>query len=84
MLVCAQSVCLFATPWNVVHQAPVSMEFSWQEYWSGLPFPSPGNTLDPGIKPKSPVSLALAGRFFTHELPGNPYSISKFLNKHYP
>ena len=46
------------------------MEFSRQEYWSGLSFPPPGNLLDPGIKPMSPVSLALAGRFFTTEPPG--------------
>ena len=72
MLVSAQSVCLSATPWNAVHQAPLSMEFSWQEYWSGLPFPSPGNTLDPGIKPTSPVSLALADRLFITEPPGKP------------
>ena len=55
---------LFATPWTVAHQAPLSMEFSQQEYWSGLPFPSPGDLLDPGIKPASLTPLALAGRFF--------------------
>ena len=49
----------------VAHQAPVSMGFSRQEYWSGLPLPAPGNLPDPGIKPVSPVFLALAGRFFT-------------------
>ena len=43
-----------ATPWTVVHQAPPSVGFSRQEYWSGLPFPSPGNLPDPGIKPRSP------------------------------
>ena len=53
MLVSAQSVCLSATPWNAVHQAPLSMEFSWQEYWSGLPFYPPGDLPGPGIKPKS-------------------------------
>ena len=54
--VCQMLSCvwLFATPWIVVHQAPLSMEFSRQEYQSGLPFPSPGNLLDPGIKPGSP------------------------------
>ena len=46
---------LFATPWTIVHQAPLSMGFSRQEYWSGLPFPSPGNLPDPGIKPRSPA-----------------------------
>ena len=41
--------------WTVAHQAPPSMEFSRQEYWSGLPFPSPGDLLDPGIEPGSPA-----------------------------
>ena len=45
----------FATPWTVAHQAPLSMGFSKQEYWSGLQFPSPGNLADPGIKPASPI-----------------------------
>ena len=48
------SVQLFATPWTVAHQASLSMEFSRQEYWSGLPFPSPGDLPDPGIEPGSP------------------------------
>ena len=48
-------VQLFATPWTVAHQAPPSMEFSRQEYWSGLPFPSPGDLPDPGIEPGSPA-----------------------------
>ena len=47
-------VWLFVTPWTVVHQAPLSMEFSKQEYWSGLPFLSVGDLPDPGIKPRSP------------------------------
>ena len=47
-------VRLFATPWTVAHQAPPSMEFSRQEYWSGLPFPSPGDLPDPRIEPRSP------------------------------
>ena len=58
-------VQLFVTLWTVAHQAPLSMEFSRQEYWSGLPFPSPGYLLHPGIKPVSVASPALAGRFFT-------------------
>ena len=49
-------VRLFATPWTVAHQAPLSMGFSRQEYWSGLPFPSPGDLPDPGIEPRSPAS----------------------------
>ena len=48
-------VRLFATPWTVAYQAPQSMEFSRQEYWSGWPFPSPGDLPDPGIKPGSPA-----------------------------
>ena len=55
-------VRLFATPWTVARQVPLSMEFSRQEYWSGLPFPTPADLLDPGIKPTSPV---LSGEFFT-------------------
>ena len=46
---------LFATPWTVAYQAPPSMGFSRQEYWSGLPFPSPGDLPDPGIEPGSPA-----------------------------
>ena len=46
-------VWLFVTPWTIAHQAPQSMEFSWQEYWSGLPFPSPGDLPHPGIEPES-------------------------------
>ena len=49
------SVWLFVTPWTVAHQAPLSMEFSRQEYWNGLPFPSPGDLLYPGTKPRTPV-----------------------------
>ena len=60
-----QPIQLFATPWTVTRQAPLSMEFSKQEYWSGLPFPTPGDLPDPGIKPTSFASPALAGRFFT-------------------
>ena len=50
---------LFATPWTVAFQAPLSMEFSRQEYWSGLPFPTPKDLPDPGIKPTSPGSPVL-------------------------
>ena len=48
-------VWLFATPWTVAYQSPPSMELSKQEYWSGLPFPSPGDLPDPGIEPGSPT-----------------------------
>ena len=58
-------VQLFATPWAVARQAPLSVEFSGQEYWSGLPCPPPGNLPDPGIEPVSLTSPALAGGFFT-------------------
>ena len=65
-------VQLFVTPWTAAHQALVSMEFSKQEYWSGLPFPPPGDLPKPGIEPVSLASAALAGRFFTTEPPGKP------------
>ena len=55
---------LSAMPWTVAHQAPLPMEFSRQEYWSGLPFPSPGDLLNPGTEPKS---SALVGGFSTAE-----------------
>jgi len=58
-------VQLFVTPWTVACQAPLSVGFSRQEYWSGLPFPPPGDLPNPGIEPISPVSPALAGGFFT-------------------
>ena len=60
-------VQLFATPWTVTLQAPLSMGFSRQEYWSVLPFPSPGDLPDPGIKPKSP---ALQANSLLSEPPG--------------
>ena len=56
-------VQLFAAPWTVAHQ--VLLEFSRQEYWSGLPFPAPGYSPDPGIEPTPLAASALAGRFFT-------------------
>ena len=52
------------TPWAVTHQAPLSMGFSRQEYWRRLPFPSSGDLPNPGIKPESLTSPALAGLFF--------------------
>ena len=58
MISCVQ---LSATPWTVAHQTPLSMAFSRQEYWSGLPFPPLGNLLNPGIEQTSPAST---GRFF--------------------
>ena len=59
----------FATPWTIAQQAPLSMGFCRQEYWNGLPFPSPGDRPNPEIEP---ISLALAGRFLTTEPPGKP------------
>ena len=73
---CAQSlscVWLLEAPWTVAHQAPLSMEFSRQKYWSGLPFPSPGDLPDPGIKPTSLASPSLAGRFFTSWATRKPF-----------
>ena len=64
-------VQLFLTPWSTAFQALLTMRFSRQEYWSGLPFPFPGDVPRSGIKPKSP---ALAGGFHTTELPGKPLS----------
>ena len=62
-------VRLFATPWTVAQQAPPSVEFSRQEYWSGLPFPSSGDLFDPGIEPGSP---ALQADTLPSEPPGKP------------
>ena len=63
---------LFAALCTVAHQAPLSMGFPRQEYWSQLPFPSPKDLPNPGIKPVSPSSLALASGFFTTKSPGKP------------
>ena len=65
-------VRLFATPWTVTHQAPPSIEFSRQEYWSGLSFPTPRDLPDPGIKPKSPALQADA--LLSHQ--GSPMACS--------
>ena len=67
-------VQLFVTPWTVAYQAPPSMGFSKQEYWSGFPFPSPGDLPDPGITPGSPAVQADA---LTSEPPGKPQSESR-------
>ena len=67
-LVTKSCPAVFMTPWNVAYQAPLSMGLSWQEYWHGLPFPSPEDLPKPGIKFTFP---ALAGRFFTAEPPRN-------------
>jgi len=60
------------TPWTVAHQASLFMEFSRQEYWSGLPLPFPGHLSYPGIEPGSLISPALVGGFFITEPSGKP------------
>ena len=73
-------VQLFATPWTVAYQAPRSMEFSRQEYWSGLPFPSQGDLPNPGIEPGSPILQADA---LLSEPLGKPfvsYNFAKFID----
>ena len=69
-------VPLFATLWTVAHQAPLSTEFPRQEYWSGLPFPSPGDLPDTGTDP------VLAVRFSTAESPGQPNRVREGLRSH--
>ena len=74
-------VWLFATPWTVAHQAPPSMEFSRQEYWSGLLFPSPGDPPDPGIEPGYPT-LQADIYHLSHQ--GSPSSVYRtILVRHY-
>ena len=70
--VCESLSCvrLFAIPWTIAHQDPLSMGFSRQEYWSGLPFPSPRDLLDPGMEPGSP---ALQVDSLPSEPPGKRY-----------
>ena len=70
-------VRLFATQWTVACQAPLSVGFSRQEYWSGLPCPHPGDLPGPGIEPASLMFTALAGRFFTKSATGKPLSLSE-------
>ena len=77
---CASHVWLFATLWTVAHQAPLSMGFSRQEYWSGLPFPSPGDLPDPGIKPGSP---ALQADSLPSEPPRKPCIFYEYLTTVY-
>ena len=79
--VCVQYTCVLScvprsvTPWTVATQSPVSGGFSRQEYWSGLPFPSPRDLPNPGFKPVSP---ALAGRFFITCPPGKPCILDRY------
>ena len=71
-------VRLFATLWTVAHQAPPSLGFSRQEYWSGLPFPSPWDLPDPGIEPRSP---ALQADTLTSEPPGKQQQIRTYTER---
>ena len=75
LILYAKLCATLVTPWTVAHQAPQSMRFSRQGYWSGLPFPSPGDLSHPGIDPASPalrVVSCIANGFFTAEPPGKP------------
>ena len=67
-------VRLFATPWTAAYLAPLSMGFSRQEYWSGVPFPSPADLPDPGIKPMSPAWQAILYHWATREALGSHWS----------
>ena len=75
----AQSCLALCDPMDCSHQAPLSMGFSRQDYWSGLPFPSPGDLLNPGIKPGSP---ALEADALTTEPPGKPDTSKQRNNKY--
>ena len=66
----------FVTPWTVAHQAPLSMGFSRQEYWSGVPFSPPGDLLDPGIKPTSPALQV-------DSLPSEPPGLGHYFSPHH-
>ena len=72
-------VQLFATPWTITYQTPLSMGFSKQEYWSGFPFLSPGDLPDPGIKPRSP---ALQADALPSEPPGKPKNVQTIVQLH--
>ena len=72
-------VQLFVTPGTVALQDPLSMEFSRQEYYSGLPFPTPEDLPNPGMKPTSLVSPALAGGFSTTVPPGRPILLMRYM-----
>ena len=79
MYVCVLShfsrVRLFVTPWTVACQAPLSIRFSRQEHWSGLPFPPPGDLPNPGIEPESLMSSVLAAGFFTTSATWKAYNV---------
>ena len=69
-------VQLFATPWTVIHQGPLSIGFSRQEYWSAFPVPPLGDLPKPGIEPMSPA-FCIAGRFFIADPLGKPGALSR-------
>ena len=75
-------VCFFATPWTVTLQAPLSMGFTRQEYWSGLPCPPPGDLPNAGIEPASLMLPPLASRFFTTSTPWEAQFSEYYLFKH--
>ena len=84
MLSCFSHVQFFATPWTVAHQTPLSIGFSRQVYWSGLPFPIPGGLPHPWVKSECPASPAFAGGFFTTEPPGKPScSVLLYFSRYY-
>ena len=74
----------FVTAWTLACQAPLSMGFLRQGYWSGLPFSPLRELSDSGVQPTSPVSLALADKFFTTEPPGKPKGLIVKLNLNIP
>ena len=81
---CFRHVWLFVTPWTTAHQAPLSMGFSRQEYWSGLPCPPPGDFPGSGTEPGSLMSPASAGRFFTMSATWDaPFSSLPLPNKYF-
>ena len=77
----AQSSQLFVTPWTVAHQAPLSMGFSRQEYWSGLPCPTPGDLPNPGIKHTSFTSPCI-GVLYPLNQQGSPVEAKQHAKKH--
>ena len=74
-------VRLFVTPWTTAHRGPLSMGFSWEEHWSGLPCPPPGDLFDPGIEPASLTPPALAGGFFTTSATWEARSVAEWVFK---
>ena len=74
----AQSCPALCFAWTAAHQTPLSMEFSRQDYWSGLPFPTPGYLPNPGIEPRSP---ALQADSLPFKPPGKPHHLPEFAQK---